>query len=228
MRTFFLFYLLSVLLRNPLLALVLVALVLYFGEARARGRYFNPSRLWERRSAISELRRTVAINEHDAAAHNDLGRLLLEAGKVEQARPHLEKAIARMPESAETNFYYGLCLLRCGEEEKGLAHIERALEISPRLRYGDPQLEVARYFAQRGRHEETRQWARRAVAINTSNVEAWVLLGEAAAAAGDFDEARRAFLAAREAFAGLPSYLRFPARRWLARAKRGQRRLARA
>ncbi len=224
MRTFFLFYLLSVLLRNPLLALVLVGLFVYFGEARARGRYFNPARLFERRNAIAELKRTLALNDHDVSAHNDLGRLLVEGAKPAEALPHLEKAIRRMEESAETNFYYGLCLLQSGAEEKGLEHIGKALEISRHFRYGAAQLEVARHFAGAERWAETRRWAKQAVEINTSSVEGWTLLGDAALETGDSQAARDAYRSAREAFSALPSYLRLPARRWLVRAKRGLRR----
>ena len=43
MRTFFLFYLFSYLLRNPLLALIIVGAIIYFSEARYSGRYFNPA-----------------------------------------------------------------------------------------------------------------------------------------------------------------------------------------
>ncbi|RMF24374.1 MAG: hypothetical protein D6760_03485, partial [Deltaproteobacteria bacterium] len=166
-----------------------------------------------------------AINPHDVAAHNDLGRLLLEAGDVETAKQHLEKAIARMEESPETNFYYGLCLLQTGEEARGLEFIERAFEINPRFRYGDAHLEVARYYHRRGDAGKTREWAERTVAINTSSMEGWTLLGEAAAELGDVAAARRAFESAREAFTALPSYLRLPGRRYLVRAKRGLRRL---
>jgi len=228
LRTFFLFYLLTLLLRNPLLALLIVGALVYFGDARYRGRYFNPAELYNRRNAIAELRRTVAVNDHDVAAHNDLGRLLVQQGRPAEALPHLEKAIARMDESPETHYFYGLALLATGREQEGVEHIERALERNRQFRYGEPQTALARHFLERGDAECARRWASEAVKVNTSNVEGWTLLAEAASRLGDPAEARRAFEQAREAFSLLPRYLKLPNRRHLARAKRGLRRLGRA
>jgi hypothetical protein len=59
------------------------------------------------------------------------------------------------------------------------------------------------------------------VQLNTSSVEGWVLYGRAELDAGNSEAAREAFLKAREAFEGLPHYMKIGQRRWLKQAKRG-------
>jgi tetratricopeptide (TPR) repeat protein len=219
-RSFFLFYLLSQFLRSPLLALIVVGVVVYVFEARHSGRYFNPTTFLRRRGAIHDLERTIENNEHDVAAHNDLGRLLADAGEYERATPHLEKAIVRMDELPETNFYHGLCLLEKGQRDEGRRFVERAIEINKRYGYGRPQVVLARDAMAHGDHERAKSWARQAVGMNTSSVEGWVLYGRAEVEAGNPEAAREAFLKAKDAFDGLPHYLRIGERRWLKEAKR--------
>jgi len=221
LRTFFLFYLLSWLLRNPLLALVIVGVIFYFSEARYSGRYFNPTSFYTKRHAIGELRQTLTVNEHDAGARNDLGRLLADDAKFAEALPHMELAIKRMEESAETNYYYGLCLLNTGDADGGERFMKRSLEISPRFLYGEPQVVLARHCLGAGRDDEALAWAREAVKINTSSVEGWVLVGDAERTAGRTDEARAGYTAALEAYDHVPRYLRVAARKPRAEAKRG-------
>jgi tetratricopeptide (TPR) repeat protein len=219
-RSFFLFYILSSILRNPFLALLIVGAVVYFSEARYSGRYFNPSAFVHRRGAVQELRGTIANNEHDVSAHNDLGRLLADEGKFVQAAPHMERAIERMDELPETNFYHGLCLLETGREEDGVRFIERALEINDRYGYGKPALVLAQAAARRGDHEQASKWSRRAVSLNTSTVQGWLLYGRSQAALGAPDAAREAFVKAKQAYDGLPHYLKLGERQWLKEVKR--------
>ena len=226
MRSFLLFYLLASLLHSPLLALLVVIAVAYLADARWQGRWFDPRRLFSRQRAIAELRRTVAINEHDAAARNDLGRMLVERGSYGDALPHLERAMQRMSDSAETNYNYGRCLLRMGRDEEGERYIRRALEIHSRHLYGEPQVELARHFLKRDKIAEARRWAEEAVKLNTSSIEGWVLLGRAARELADPAAARKAFTAARDGYRQLPGYLRLPNRRWFVEAQRGLRSVA--
>ncbi|MFP6626280.1 MAG: tetratricopeptide repeat protein [Deltaproteobacteria bacterium] len=220
MRSFFLFYLLSSLLGNPILALVVVGLFFYLGEARWRGRYFNPSKLWGRRQTIAELKRRVDINNHDVGAHNDLGRILATAGRSAEGLGHMQKAIARMDDSAETNYYLGLCLIESGNKEEGGKRVARALEINPRFLYGQPHLLLAQTYLDEERAEAALAEAQRATALNTSSVQGWVLQGRAHLALGDQAGARSDFTQARESFGHLPRYLKLPNRRWKREARR--------
>ncbi|HEY5624306.1 MAG TPA: hypothetical protein VIV14_11145, partial [Gammaproteobacteria bacterium] len=83
-----------------------------------------------------------------------------------------------------------------------------------------PQLVLARDAMTQKDHESAKSWARLAVETNTSSVEGWVLYGRAETAAGNIEAAREAFLKAKEAFEGLPRYLKIGERRWLREAKR--------
>lgn len=223
MRTFFLFYIVNYFLRSPLLALAVVLAIVYLTEARYSGRYFNPLSFARRRSAVRELEQAIADNDHDLASHNDLGRLLADAGKFDQAAPHLSKAIARMGESPETNFYHGLCLLRTGSADAARPFLERSLEINPRYGFGKPQLVLAREALERTDHERARDWAEHAVKLNTSSVEGWVLLGEARLGAGDSSGAVEAFERAKVAYSDLPHYMKLGEKKWLKEAKRAAR-----
>ncbi len=225
MRTFFLFYLLTSLLRSPLLALLIVLAVFYFAEARYSGRYFNPSAAFGKRRTIRELERQLSMNPHDVAARNDLGRILVEDGKFDEGREHLALAIKRMAESAETNYFLGIALLRTGDESGGLEHIGTALEINARFLYGDPQRVLARHYLDKGDLERAAEFAAESVKINTSGVEAWDILGDAKLRRQDRAGAREAFGSALQAYDGLPRYLKPGGRKWRAEARRSLKKL---
>ena len=213
---------LSQLLGNPLLALVVVGAIVYLADARWNGRWFVPGKFLQRRRAMNDLERTIERNEHDVGAHSDLGRILVQQGNYERALPHLERAIRRMEESPETNYYYGIALLRTGRADEGESRIRRALEINPRFLYGEPQVELARAHLERD-PQEAHRWAEQAVKLNTSSVEGWVVLAEAEGRRGDKQASHAAFEQAKSAYKQLPAYLHLPNRKWLVAAKRGAR-----
>lgn len=223
MRTFFLFYLLTYLLRNPVLALLIVLAVVYLAEARYSGRYFNPAAYYTKRHTIRELERALTVNEHDVGARNDLGRLLCDEGRYAEAREHLAKALQRMADSAETNYFYGVALIETGSAEQGIQHVLTALQISPRFLYGRPQLTLARHYLERGDAAAAETRAGEAVKINTSSVEGWVIRARARQQQGDDTGARQAWSSAVEAFDGLPRYLKTAARSWRKQAHRALR-----
>ena len=196
LRTFFLFYFLTYLLRNPLLALLIAFAVVYLAEARYSGRFFNPGSFYSKRRTIHELERTLTINEHDAAARNDVGRLLVDEGRYAEARDHLARAIQRMDDSAETQYFYGIALVKTGQAQEGIEHVLRALEISPRFLYGEPQLALARCHLEDGDAAQAEKRAGEAVKINTSSVEGWVIRGRARERLGDPTGARDAWSSA--------------------------------
>lgn len=220
MRTFFLFYILNSFLGNPLLALLVLGLVFWISEAQWSGRYFNPSSWFQRRGELHKLRTRVETNPHDVAAHNDLGRLLLLKGKVADSIQHLRKAVVRMDDSAETQYWLGRALLADGKTDEAIEHLKTALKLEPRHNYGQPWVVLARGLLDRDRAQEAVGAAQQAVAINTSTVEGWLLLGQAQLAIEDRQGAKHSFAAAEKAYDGLPRYLRLESRGFARQARK--------
>jgi tetratricopeptide (TPR) repeat protein len=216
---FFMFYILVLLLGNPFLAiLVLVGLYLaadvrYIGWTRKMIDTVRTER------EIGELSRQVALNPHNASAQNDLGRLLVLRGRFRDAIIPLEKAIERMEDTPETNYYLGLACMNSGREEEGEGRIVKALELNPRFRYGEPDFRLGAFLLKKGRIEEARAALEKGVAIHTSSAEGWYLLGQAVRAGGDKQKARTYYEKAIESFRNSPGYKRREDRRFAWKAR---------
>jgi tetratricopeptide (TPR) repeat protein len=223
-RTFFLFIILNSLLGSPVLAILVILAMAWFAEAQWTGRYFNPASWMKGRSELTDLQHKVAINPHDVGAHNDIGRILVRKGKASQGLEHLRKAIVRMDDSAETQYWLGLALMETGETQEGERHIRQALVIDPRHAYGEPWVQLSRRLLDDSRAEDAAETARQATSINTSSVEGWGLLGRAEKALGNHEAAATAFAQAAETYDHLPRYLRLASRPFAREAKREARR----
>ena len=107
-------------------ALALAAVVLLAGAIRARVRvrdWRDDVTLW-----------TAALRvfpEGSARIHSELGRVLAEDGRTEEALPHLEAALALEPTRPEAHSHLGFALLKAGRVSEALPHFRRALELSP-------------------------------------------------------------------------------------------------
>jgi len=216
---FLIFALLTFLTGSPWTAL-LVALVLYLlfdlqylGFARAAvGRIKTAVE-------IRELQADVALNPHNAAALSDLGRLLILNGRAQEAVAPLERAIERLEDSDETNYYLGLAYLKTGREQKGEARITKALALNPRFRYGEPYLRLGEHYLAQGRYEQAQTMLRKLGEIHSSSVEGFYLLGESHRRTGDIAQARDAYRNSVAAFRHSPRYKRREERRWVWRAR---------
>ncbi len=219
MSTWILWLIATLVVGNPFVALLIVLAIVYLGQAQFTGRYPSPFAFLQSRRKIAGLRITLETNPEDAAAHNDLGRILALKGKFAEALPHLEKAHRRSPESAETAFFYGYTRLALGEEKEGLALIEEALEKKPRMRYGEPYLLTGDVYAKRGRWDAAIPWYEAFTRLSTESVEGFYKLGRCYAEVGRADEARAALAGAVTAYRQAPRYIRRSARPWYWKAR---------
>jgi len=219
MGKFLLFALLTMLTGSPWTALLVVlALYLlfdfqYLGFARSAVGWIKVA------GEIRELRSDVSLNPHNASAQNDLGRLLVLNGRAQEAVAPLERAIERLDDLDETNYYLGLAYLKTGRERDGVARIEQALAINPRFRYGEPYLRLGEHYLTMGRYDDALAMLKQQGEIHTSSVEGLYQLGETYRRMGDPAQARDAYRKSITAFRQSPRYKRREERRWVWRAR---------
>jgi tetratricopeptide (TPR) repeat protein len=87
--------------------------------------------------------------------HVVLGRALNEREQWTAARPHLERALALTPESADAHLQLAYTLVELDQGPEAVTHLERALQIAPR--YVPPYIVLSRVLQVVGKTAEARQ-----------------------------------------------------------------------
>ena len=215
---FFIFYLITLLTGSPLFALLVIVALYLAIDYQFTGVLRRGVQIFRMESEISELRREVTLNPHNAASLSDLGRLLVMRGKAREALPYLERAYERLSDTEETTYYLGLALLAAGAP-RGEALILRALEKNPKFRYGEPALRLAEYYARTGRAEEAQVYFDRFFAIHSSSPEGYYKFGRFQLQLGRPAEAAESFRRAIEVFKLSPSFKRRQDRLWAVKAR---------
>jgi len=114
---------------KPILEPVLcAALLLTLGALTWRqcGMYASDKTLWQT---------TLRRNPNSWMAHVNLGNLLLQKGKVDEAIAHYKNALQISPDSAQAHDNLGNALLQEGNVAEAITHYKKALQIRP----GDAQ-----------------------------------------------------------------------------------------
>ena len=76
---------------------------------------------------------TVAVRPQNARAHNNLGNILKQAGRIEEAIAHYEQALRIKPDYAEAHYDLGIALEQTGKLREAIGHYQQALRIKPDL-----------------------------------------------------------------------------------------------
>ena len=180
------FIVFNLLLRHPYILVAAVLLYVF------RDRIPNPS-AWVRRSQVfSRLRRAVAVNPHDSTARRDLGMVLLDKKRPEEALANFLEALKKEPNSAEVNHFTGLAYLRSGKPVEAEKYLGRAVELEPRLKYGESWLYLGEAQIALGKHQEALESLKKHLSINNTSIEGLYQYARALNALGMKDEAKKA------------------------------------
>jgi tetratricopeptide (TPR) repeat protein len=145
---------------------------------RQAGMYMDMETLW---------RDTLARNPDCSMAHNNLGLLLKNQGRIEEATEHFHKAIQIDPNSSEAQYNLGTVLADKGRFEEAIDYFRQAIQINPNS--SEALNNLGNALAAQGRFEEAIESYRKAIQINPNFSEALYNLGNALAAQGRSDEA---------------------------------------
>jgi len=139
------------------------------------------------------LSQALALDPTSSGVHNEMGWLRNTQGRFEEAIAERERTLALDP--ADVGAIQGMAWdhLRLGHFDKGLELFDEAIRLSPR----DPQLHFMdhgkswAYFGLK-QYDQAIDWARRAIAVGTSNPFPHATLAAALALTGHEAEAREA------------------------------------
>lgn len=139
-------------------------------------------------------RQTLAANPESWMGHNNLGLLLLEDGRAEEALTHLRAAAQLKPTHAEVANNYGAALRATGHGAEALAQFRRAATLKPD--YVEAEFNLALALAESGATAEAEEHYRRVLALRPAHAKAANNLGNLRLASHDAAGAIELFRAA--------------------------------
>ena len=139
------------------------------------------------RKILASDRKHIGSTDLLAIIANNLGNVLKEQGKLDNAVAQYHRALALKPDFAEAHNNLGNALKKQGKLNEAVAQYERALALKPD--YVVARLNLGNTFREQGKLDNAAAHYRRALAVNPNYVEAHNNLGNALKEQGKLDEA---------------------------------------
>jgi len=211
------FFMLWRLVGNPVLAIVILLVILYFLDRRYVGIFPSVTKPFRRFRQISRLRTTISLNPNDVSSKYELARLLAERKQYTEAKAIFLEIADRYEQSAEYWVELGRVNLKLGLLEEGEAMVLKGLEINQKAQYGQPYLRMAEAFRHTDR-DKALHYVSKFQEIHTSSSEASYLAGSMFKALGREEEAKRSFAESTAIYRSLPKYKKRQERGWALRS----------
>jgi superkiller protein 3 len=80
---------------------------------------------------MAHYQKALELNPNHAEAHNNLGALLAQLGRTDEAMSHYRKALEINPNDNGAHNNLGVLLAQLGRSDEAIAHYHKALEINP-------------------------------------------------------------------------------------------------
>jgi tetratricopeptide (TPR) repeat protein len=141
----------------------------------------------EYHNLLSLYTETLQQNPSCWMAHYNLGIVLSEKGKADQAIDHYKRAVDLRPDYAEAHYNLGRLLVEQGQFDEAIAHYEKAAAINPADAEAQNNLGVTLFGI--GRVDDATAHYQKALEIEPDYAEASCNLASALIAKGDFDGA---------------------------------------
>jgi Tfp pilus assembly protein PilF len=139
---------------------------------------------------VPPIERTAKVAEvlpDDAQAQLNYGKALHESGKIEEAIPKYEFAVARRQSVAEAEFYLGLAWSDLEDWDRSLTHYERAFSLDPKN--AKTECNLAKVLAKKARPEEARRHYEHSISLDPKLHFAHKSLADLLCQSGEYDAA---------------------------------------
>jgi protein O-mannosyl-transferase len=130
---------------------------------------------------------TLAKNPECWMAHTNLGLVLFEKGKIDDAIAHYRSALQMQPDWWDAEYNLGTALLAKSQVDEAILHCEKAVSMRPTD--PDAQVSLANLLLQKGRIDEAIAHYQKAIAIRPDDFLARYGLGHALLEKGELDSA---------------------------------------
>ena len=117
---------------------------------------------WQSSEAL--YRHALAVTKDNYLVHNNLGSVLIELGRFQEAGVHLQDALRVKPDYADAHTNLGIAYLRKGRPVDAVAHFQEALRIKPDFAPAHSNLGVV--YAEKGELVDAIKHFERAVGLN--------------------------------------------------------------
>jgi tetratricopeptide (TPR) repeat protein len=132
-------------------------------------------------------RTTLAKDPECWMAHTNLGLVLFEKGKIDDAIAHYRSALQMQPDWWDAEYNLGTALLAKGQVDEAILHCEKAVAMRPTD--PDAQVSLANLLLQKGRIDEAIAHYQKAIAVRPDDFLARYGLGHALLEKGELDSA---------------------------------------
>jgi tetratricopeptide (TPR) repeat protein len=148
-------------------------------------------RYWTDSTSLFE--HALKVTSGNYIAHQSIGSVLVEQGKIKEATDHFREAVRMKPRFAEAESDLGLALVFQGKTEEGIEHYRKALQTKPNLQ--KTHYNLGRALESQNKLEEACQEYQEAVALDGQYLAAREALALALTRQEKYAEAIDQFLA---------------------------------
>jgi Flp pilus assembly protein TadD len=138
-------------------------------------------------NSVVLFQRAVDVTSNNYVAHNNLGELLAQQGRLDEAAIHFTKALDINPSFAHARHNMGMIFVQRGNLDEAIQEFQKAIELEPT--FADAYNKLGAALASRGRLDEAIASFSKAIEINPAYGSAHANLGSAYEQQGRLTEA---------------------------------------
>lgn len=180
-------------------------------------------KVFPRRKRIKELEAIVRVNP-SAGNFEELGDLLMDDGKLQQARAAFDRTIAAQPNTVDPYYRRGVCALQLGDPQAALPDLERVVQKERDYDFDRAAGLLAQACALTAQPERAEALFRQATTTSTLS-ETYLNFAAFLASTGRPAEAREWTQKVIDKSIALPAYQRRRERPWVRRARKALKQL---
>lgn len=209
-----LFYILSMIFHNPILALVLIFLFYAAADRAFLGFLPDISVLFRRNSRIKSLLAELRLNPANASGAQELGILYYEKKNYHKALKYLTQAHERIKDSARLYLYLGMTYMELKQSDAAKEALDLAVEMESKVGHGLPYIYLLQYELDRQNPDSSAVKELEEGLHSFASTENFFRMGKVYKKGGNRAKAREMFNQAIEEYQAVPKRLRRIHRKW--------------